>query len=253
MSSFEAFSVPWWVVAISVLLLCLALGAMLLYLTRNRHWVLSAMLMAVVAGAGVITGVVSARQGESVSYEAWTQELERLDQRSGGDGLRALDEQEQVLSVLTEEALLADTRRGRAEEFLQVMGAELSTDMDASTCQAPITHHTDDVVIAAFCPEEPSVIHVDHSIIILNHDIDLLEVLRHELAHRSIQLRCGPTPVDGGKRTIDEGRVEQVAVAYSDLYLGGNSASMRGRVSSEYIPHESDLRAAHQVRAGSCG
>lgn len=248
----ETFSVTWWVIIVLASLSLILLGQLFVVLLRNKRKAETLALVAGVAAVGLIIGVSAGGREDSAGVIAHDREIERLEMRApGADPLKELTAQEDYLAGLSEDDLVSTTRRGRAEETLRIFSITLSTRTEGSICTPP-AHRSGDVVLASFCSREPDVIHLDHARTILDRDVDLLEVLRHEIAHRSILLRCGPSVDEGGDRDIDSDRQEQITVAYSDDYLGGRSQQLPEQMSSAYTATEEDHRIAADIRNGIC-
>ena len=114
----------------------------------------------------------------------------------------------------------------------------------------------DSATIAFYCPDDVNTVYANKAWIGYDqmiHDVHYLDYIRHELAHRSIYLRCQATDPPVVQRLATNS--EAVANAYAVHYLAADSEVLSGLgsgTSSEYQITDAAYQAADSIRSGAC-
>lgn len=122
---------------------------------------------------------------------------------------------------------------------------------DSTTACAPSDLEAPTVPLAFFCALEPYVIYLNADspwMPAYLYEPDLIDTVKHELAHHAILLRCGDLEVWD---VPDEGLTNSYAVQF----LGADKGRLTDGLpsDSEYVVTEATDAYAQRVHEGDCG
>lgn len=135
------------------------------------------------------------------------------------------------------------------EELAAIFGLEVEYDFDEVVC-LDVRDNTRDT--GYYCEATPEVIYLNDEHIYIESNVRHVwwyEVVRHEIAHHQIHMKCGSMAPP-----IAEGQVEAVTSAYAVLFLGADRETLElgEEPGSEYLMTDESFEIAQAIGDEHC-
>ena len=209
------------------------------------------------------------RYGKNRSYQSMREMLTDLQslqtlrstvKQQVTDAIANLHNSEQAAAMIPipdqPNALDANGWLAEAQSVAGTMGVQIN-ETDAMTCGNQQENDPSGLVAGYFCQTtddgQRNTVHLLTTHPDWNSTMQspwLVDIVKHELAHRSIMISCGTT-----QPAVTSGRTEAVTNSYSALFLGAD----RGRIAAyqqtmpEYAMDEQSDQIATAIHDGNCG